>query len=78
MNVRHISLPIHGRLLYHIIALMTVSIWGVTFVSTKILINTGLNPTEIFIYRFLIAYICILAISHKKLWADNLKDEITM
>ena len=78
MNVRHVSLPIHGRLLYHLIALMTVSIWGVTFVSTKILINTGLNPTEIFIYRFLIAYICILAISHKKLWADNLKDEITM
>lgn len=37
MNVRHVSLPIHGRLLYHLIALMTVSIWGVTFVSTKIL-----------------------------------------
>ena len=79
MNIRQsITLPVHGRLLYHLVALMTVSIWGVTFVSTKILINTGLNPTEIFIYRFFIAYICILVISHRRLLADSLKDEMLM
>ncbi len=31
-------------LLYHSIAILTVIIWGTTFVSTKILINTGLSP----------------------------------
>jgi len=62
-------------ILYHLIAALTVIIWGITFVSTKILINTGLTPVEIFLYRFVLAYCCILFISHKKLWANNLKDE---
>lgn len=61
--------------LYHIMAILTVGIWGVTFVSTKTLINHGLSPTEIFLYRFLIAYLCILPIVHRRLFCNNLKDE---
>lgn len=60
---------------YHLLAILTVSIWGVTFVSTKILIGHGLSPVEIFFYRFVLAYICIWFISPKKLFADTLKDE---
>lgn len=61
--------------LYHILALLTVTIWGTTFVATKVLLQHGLGPIDIMFYRFILAYFCILIISHKRLWADNLKDE---
>lgn len=78
-SLRHtIILPAGGKLIYHLVAILTVGIWGVTFVSTKVLINTGLSPTEIFVYRFLIAYLCIIIISHDRLWADSLRDEAIM
>lgn len=64
--------------LFNIIALITVAVWGVTFISTKVLISSGLTPTWIFITRFAIAYLCILTISHRQLWADSLKDELLM
>lgn len=63
------------NLIYHGLALLTVIIWGTTFVSTKILIRTGLSPVEIFLYRFLLAYVCILTVSHSRLVAKNRKDE---
>ena len=56
----------HGY--YHLIAILTVAIWGLTFIATKVLINHGLTPQEIFFYRFLIAYIGIWAISRKHLF----------
>ena len=68
----------HNPLFYHILALITIIIWGVTFVSTKVLINSGLTPEEIFFYRFLLAYICILPLSFKKHWANNIKDELLL
>lgn len=68
----------HTNLLYNILAFVTVAVWGVTFVSTKVLIAHGLTPTWIFIIRFAIAYIFILAIDHKRLWSGSLKDELFM
>ena len=44
---------------YHILAILTVAVWGTTFISTKVLINNGLTPHEIFFIRFVIAYIGI-------------------
>ncbi len=61
---------------YHLMAIVTVAIWGTTFVSTKILIYNGLTPVDILAYRFTIAYICIWFISPKKLFCRNLKDEL--
>lgn len=66
------------NLKYHIIAVLTVAIWGTTFISTKLLINNGLAPHEIFFLRFTIAYIGICFFSSKRLFADNLKDEIML
>lgn len=60
---------------YHLMAIVTVAIWGTTFVSTKILIQHGLTPSEIFFYRFALAYVCMWSISYKKLFANNIKDE---
>lgn len=59
----------------HWLAFLIVVIWGTTFVSTKVLIQAGLNPGDIFFARFLIAYLCILPFSCKRLWAGNLRDE---
>lgn len=63
---------------YHLIAIIVVLIWGETFVSSKVLLNHGLQAHEIFTLRFLLAYICIWFISPHKLFADSWKDEILM
>lgn len=65
-------------LLFHLITALVVIIWGTTFVSTKVLIQHGLGPIEIMFYRFLLAYFCLLMVSHKRLWADNWKDEFML
>ena len=61
---------------YHLTAICTIAIWGLTFISTKVLIEYGLSPQEIFLLRFLIAYVGIWFISPRKLFADNWKDEL--
>lgn len=63
---------------YHIVAVLVVIVWGTTFVSSKMLINEGLQPTDIFFYRFLIAYLGILIISHRRWFADNWRDELDL
>ena len=65
-------------LLFHLITALVVIIWGTTFVSTKVLIQHGLGPIEIMFYRFVLAYFCLLMVSHKRLWADNWKDEFML
>ena len=62
-------------LLFHLLTALVVVIWGTTFVSTKVLLQNGLGPIEIMFYRFLLAYLGILLISHKRWWAENWKDE---
>ena len=44
----------------HLAALLVVSAWGVSFVSTKILLENNMTPTEVFVVRTLLAYIIIL------------------
>ena len=48
-----------SRLPWHLLALIVVAIWGLTFVSTKTLISAGLDPAEIFVVRFSMAYLGI-------------------
>lgn len=61
---------------YHLCAAFTVTAWGLSLVSTRILLDHGLHPIEIYIYRFVIAYLAMLAICHKKILANSLKDEL--
>ena len=42
--------------LYHFTAIAIVAVWGLTYISTKVLMQNGLQPQEIFFYRFLIAF----------------------
>lgn len=59
-------------------AMITVMVWGVTFVSTKVLIADGLDPAQIFIIRFAVAYLCTLLISHDRFLAYSITDELLM
>lgn len=66
---------IQNPLIWHLIAVVIVAIWGTTFISTKVLIHHGLRPEEIFFLRFTIAYIGIWLVSPHKLFADSWRDE---
>lgn len=61
---------------YHIVAILVVMVWGMTFISTKILIGHGLSPQDIFFFRFLLAYIGIWVVSPRQFFAQTLKDEL--
>ncbi len=67
---------------YHFVAFLTVAIWGSTFVFTKILLQHGLSPAQIFTLRFIIAYVLMVAgclvIRRFKLFADSWRDEALM
>lgn len=63
-------------IIVYVIAFVIVVIWGCTFVQTKILINSGLRPDEIFLFRFTLAYILILPLAGKRLFLDNWTDEV--
>ena len=43
----------------HLAALMTILIWGTTFISTKVLLKT-FTPIEILFFRFSIGYLALL------------------
>lgn len=62
--------------LYHIFACLVVTAWGLSFISTRVLLDNGLHPIEIYIYRSLLAYVCMLAICHKRIFSNSLKDEL--
>ncbi len=65
-------------MIYHLIAIIVVLIWGCTFVNSKELLLHGMRPEEIFFIRFLMAYVCIWFCSPKKVWSKDWKDELTM
>jgi len=62
----------------YLVALFVVLMWGTTFVSSKVLLNSGLLPADIFFVRFVMAYCCMLCISHKRLFANSVADELTL
>ena len=66
---------ISGIMVY-VAAFAIVVIWGCTFVMTKLLINAGLRPDEIFLFRFFLAYMLMLPFADKRLFLDNWKDEL--
>ena len=66
------------NILWHLLAIAIVAVWGTTFVNTKVLYNSGLTPLEIFFLRFVIAYICIWFISPRQLFSRTWRDELIM
>ena len=68
----------NSNFFYHLVAFITVAIWGTTFVSTKVLMLNGLSPAQIFTLRFSIAYVLMLCFNHRRLFCDSWKDEVKM
>lgn len=60
----------------HIAALLTIVIWGTTFISTKILL-VGFKPIEILFFRFVMGFLVLLVICPKRLKTSGLKEELT-
>ncbi len=58
----------------HVLALMTALIWGVTFVSTKVLLE-GLSPVEVLFLRFCIGYAALWVIRPRLFKVANWRDE---
>ncbi len=59
----------------NIITLLTMSIWGTTYISTKILLQ-NLQPLEILFYRFFIAYFALMMIYPKFKKIRSVKEEL--
>ena len=59
-------------------AVFVVAVWAETFVSSKIVIQNGLMPADMFFYRFVLAYACIWLFSHDRIFADSWKDEFRL
>ncbi len=61
---------------FHVLAIVVILAWGVSFPFTKILLNAGITPTEIFVYRSAVAYVGLLIFSRFKIKVWGWKDEL--
>lgn len=66
-----------NNLIYHAGAAVAVTAWGVSFISTKVLLESGLSPIEIYIYRFAIAYLALLLFCHNRIKSNSWRHELT-
>ena len=60
----------------HLAALLTIFIWGTTFISTKILL-VSFQPVEILFFRFVLGWLALLIVHPHPLKVHNLKQELT-
>lgn len=61
----------------HIAALITIVIWGTTFISTKILL-VDFQPVEILFIRFIMGFLALFLVCPRRLRGTNLKQEFTL
>jgi drug/metabolite transporter (DMT)-like permease len=61
---------------YHVAAFAMILVWGISFLNTRVLLDAGLTPTEIFVARFTIAYLSLLVIGRFKVRYTGLRDEL--
>ena len=65
-------------LIAHIGALLTASAWGSSFLSTKILMESGgFTPVEVYVYRFFTAYVVLLLFTFRNIRSKSWRDELT-
>lgn len=63
------------NMMVNLAGIVTITMWGLSFISSKVLLDNGMGPVEIYIYRFALAYILILLFSHKRFTSDSWRDE---
>lgn len=60
----------------HLAALLTIVIWGTTFISTKVLLR-AFQPVEILFFRFVMGYLVLIIIYPRRIKTANRKQEMT-
>lgn len=66
-------------LLAHIGALITVTFWATSFLSTKVLMERGgFTPVEMYVYRFAVAYFILLCLTFRHIKSRSWRDEFTL
>ena len=60
----------------HLAAILTVLLWGTTFISTKILL-TGFSPLEILFFRFVLGIVALTAVCPRPIKGTTLRQELT-
>ncbi len=66
----------HSDFWYHVAAFAMILVWGISFLNTRVLLDAGLTPTEIFVARFTIAYLSLLVICRFKVRFTGWRDEL--
>ncbi len=66
----------HRKTAGHLAALLTIIVWGTTFISTKVLL-VDFQPVEILFFRFIMGYLVLLVASPRRLKTENLRQELT-
>jgi len=66
----------HKQIAGHLAALLTIVIWGTTFISTKILL-VDFQPVEILFFRFVMGFLALLIMCPKCLKTADYKQELT-
>lgn len=66
----------HIRIIAHLLAFATISIWGTTYVSTKLLL-VDFTPTEIQFFRLVIAYLALFIVKPGFIKYKTIKEELT-
>lgn len=61
----------------HLLALLTIVIWGTTFISTKILL-ADFRPTEILLFRFVMGFLALLAVHPHRLKGTTRRQELML
>ncbi|MBP1905741.1 drug/metabolite transporter (DMT)-like permease [Paenibacillus turicensis] len=59
----------------HLLALITILIWGTTFISTKVLLRV-ISPIEILFLRFVIGFVILFLIYPRRLKVKEKKQEL--
>ncbi|NCU19080.1 DMT family transporter [Pallidibacillus pasinlerensis] len=59
----------------HLIAFITIIIWGTTFISTKILL-VDFTPIEILFFRFIMGFVALLIVFPHRMKVKNKKHEL--
>lgn len=64
-----------STLIGHVAGICAVTMWGYSFVSSKVLLDCGLGPVQIYVLRFALAYLVVLLLNHRRMLAHNRSDE---
>ncbi len=67
-------MPLNIEMRGHLVAFGTVFIWGLTFVSTKVLLN-DFTPLEVLFFRFILGYVTLLIFYPSMLPIKNWRQE---